>query len=97
MMQILRFTKTRALISRIATVLLPGMGHIYLGAGWQSLVLIMLTVLFWTKYILWYGVFRNTTLLDIQASLFSRIVFGLLLGVFYLLALKDVGDRLEES
>jgi hypothetical protein len=97
MMQILRFTKTRAFVSRVATVLLPGMGHIYLGAGWQSLFLIMITVLFWTKYVLWYGIFRNTTQLDIQASLFARILFGLLLGIFYLYALKNVGDRLEEN
>lgn len=97
MMQILRFTKTRALISRVATVLLPGMGHIYLGAGWQSLVFITLTVMFWTKWVLWYGVFRNTTLLDIQAGLFSRIFFGILVGFFYLFALKNVGDSLEEN
>ena len=97
MMQILRFTKTRALFSRFATVLLPGMGHIYLGVGWQSLVLITLSVMFWTRWILWYGVFRNTTFLDIQAGLFSRVFFGLLLGLFYLFALKNVGDRLEEN
>jgi tetratricopeptide (TPR) repeat protein len=97
MMQILRFTKTRALVSRIATVLLPGMGHIYLGVGWQSLVLITLTVMFWTKWVLWYGVFRNTTILDIQAGLFSRVVFGILLGVFYLVALKNVSSMLEEN
>jgi len=97
MMQILRFTKTRALVSRVATVLLPGMGHIYLGVGWQSLVLITLSVMFWTKWVLWYGVFRNTTLLDIQAGLFSKVLFGILLGIFYLLALKNVSDRLEEN
>ncbi len=97
MMQILRFTKTRALVSRVATVLLPGMGHIYLGAGWQSLVLITVSVMFWTKWVLWYGVFRNTTFLDIQAGLFPRVFFGILLGVFYLLALKNVSDRLEEN
>jgi len=97
MMQILRFTKSRALFSRVATVLLPGMGHIYLGVGWQSLVLITLSVMFWTKWVLWYGVFRNTTLLDIQAGLFSRVLFGIFLGVFYLLALKNVSDRLEEN
>ena len=97
MMQILRFTKTRALVSRVATVLLPGMGHIYLGVGWQSLVLITLSVMFWTKWVLWYGVFRNTTILDIQAGLFSKVFFGILLGVFYLLALKNVSDRLEEN
>jgi tetratricopeptide (TPR) repeat protein len=97
MMQILRFTKTRALVSRVATVLLPGMGHISLGVGWQSLVLITVSVMFWTKWILWYGVFRNTTLLDIQAGLFSKVLFGILLGAFYLLALKNVSDRLEEN
>jgi hypothetical protein len=97
MMQILRFTKTRALVSRVATVLLPGMGHIYLGVGWQSLVLITLTVMFWTKWVLWYGIFRNITILDIQADLFSKVFFGILLGVFYLLALKNVNDILEEN
>jgi tetratricopeptide (TPR) repeat protein/phage FluMu protein Com len=97
MMQILRFTKTRALFSRVATVLLPGMGHIYLGVGWQSLLLITLSVMFWTKWVLWYGVFRNTTFLDIQAGFFPRLVFGILLGLFYLFALKNVGDRLEEN
>jgi hypothetical protein len=97
MMQILRFTKTRALVSRVATVLLPGMGHIYLGVGWQSLVLITLTVMFWTKWVLWYGVFRNTTILDIQAGLFSKVFFGILLGVFYLIALKNVSSMLEEN
>jgi len=97
MMQILRFTKTRALVSRVATVLLPGMGHIFLGVGWQSLILITLSVMFWTKWVMWYGVFRNTTLLDIQAGLFSRVLFGVLLGVFYLFALKNVSDRLEEN
>lgn len=97
MMQILRFTKTRALVSRVATVMLPGMGHIYLGVGWQSMVLITLSVMFWTKWVLWYGVFRNTTLLDIQAGLFSKVFFGILLGAFYLLALKNVSDRLEEN
>ena len=95
MMHILRFTKTRALVSRVATVLLPGMGHIYLGVGWQSLVFITLSVMFWTKWILWYGVFRNTTLLDIQTGLFPKVLFGILLGAFYLLALKKVSDRLE--
>jgi tetratricopeptide (TPR) repeat protein len=97
MMHILRFTKTRALVSRVATVLLPGMGHIYLGMGWQSLVFITLSVMFWTKWVMWYGVFRNTTILDIQAGLFSRVFFGILLGAFYLLALKKVSDRLEEN
>ena len=97
MMQILRFTKTRALVSRVATVLLPGTGHIYLGVGWQSLIFITLSVMFWTKWILWYGVFRNTTSLDIQAGFFSRLIFGIFLGLFYLFALKNVGDRLEES
>lgn len=97
MMQIMRFTKTRALVSRVATILLPGMGHIYLGAGWQSLVLIMITVMFWTKWVLWYGIFRNTTLLDIQAGMFSKVLFGILLAAFYLFALKSVSDRLEES
>jgi hypothetical protein len=97
MMQILRFTKTRALFSRIATVLLPGMGHIYLGVGWQSLVFVTLSVMFWTKWVLWYGIFRNTTFLDIQAGFFPRVVFGVLLGFFYLFALKNVGDHLEEN
>jgi len=97
MMQILRYTKTRALVSRVATVLLPGTGHVYLGAGWQSLAFITLSVMFWTKWILWYGVFRNTTSLDIQAGLFSRVFFGIFLGAFYLFALKNVGDRLEEN
>lgn len=97
MMQIMRFTKTRALVSRVATVLLPGMGHIYLGVGWQSLVLITLSVMFWSKWVLWYGVFRNTTLLDIQAGLFSKILFGILLGAFYLFALKNVSSQLEEK
>jgi len=97
MMHILRFTKTRALVSRLATVLLPGMGHIFLGVGWQSLVLITLSVMFWTKWIMWYGVFRNTTILDIQAGLFSKVLFGILLAVFYLFSLKNVSDRLEED
>ena len=96
MMQILRFNKKRALVSRVATVLLPGMGHIYLGAGWQALVLITISTLFWTKWIFWYGFFRITTILEIQASLFSRVSFGILLGLFYLYSLKKVGDRLED-
>jgi hypothetical protein len=53
--------------------------------------------MFWTKWVLWYGVFRNTTILDIQAGLFSRVVFGILLGVFYLVALKNVSSMLEEN
>jgi len=53
--------------------------------------------MFWTKWVMWYGVFRNTTLLDIQSGLFSRVLFGVLLGAFYLFALKNVSDRLEEN
>jgi len=96
MMQIMRFNKKRALISRVATVFLPGMGHIYLGAGWQSLVLITCSTLLWTKWVFWHGFFRTTTMLEIQASLFSRISFGVLLVLFYLYSLKKVGDRLED-
>ena len=97
MMQIMRFGKRKGLVARIATILLPGMGHIYLGAGWQSLVFITVSTMFWTKWIFWHGLFRNTTILDIQAGLTSWIIFGLLLGLFYLFTLKSVGDRLEEN
>jgi tetratricopeptide (TPR) repeat protein len=97
MMQIMRFNKRRAMVSRIATVLLPGMGHIYLGAGWQALVLIAVSTLFWTKWVFWYGFFRSTTALEIQTGLVSRIAFGILLVLFYLYALKKVGERLEEK
>jgi hypothetical protein len=85
MMQIMRFNKRRAMISRIATVLLPGMGHIYLGAGWQALVLIAISILLWTKWVFWHGFFRSTTAL------------GIFLVLFYLFALKKVGERLEEK
>ena len=96
-MQIMRFNKRRATVSRVATVLLPGMGHIYLGAGWQALVLITISTLFWTKWVFWYGFFRSTTTLAIQTGLFPRIVFGMLLVLFYVFALKKVGERLEEK
>jgi tetratricopeptide (TPR) repeat protein len=97
MMQIMRFNKRRAMISRIATVLLPGMGHVYLGAGWQALVLIAVSTLFWAKWVFWYGFFRSTTSLEIQTGLVSRIVFGIFLVLFYLFALKKVSERLEEK
>jgi hypothetical protein len=97
MMQIMSYNKRRAMISRIATVLLPGMGHIYLGAGWQALVFIAVSTMFWTKWVFWYGFFRNTTVLEIQTSLVPRIVFGIFLVLFYLFALKKVSDRLEEK
>lgn len=97
MMQIMRYNKRRAMISRIATVLLPGTGHIYLGAGWQALVFIAVSSLFWIKWVFWYGFFRNTTVLEIQTSLVPRIVFGIFLVLFYLFALKKVSERLEEK
>ncbi|MDF1536407.1 MAG: tetratricopeptide repeat protein [bacterium] len=97
MMQIIRFNKRRALVSSVTTILLPGMGHIYLGAGWQSLVFITVSTMFWTKWIFWHGLFRNTTMLEIQVGPTSWVVFGLLLGLFYLIAFKSVGDRLEEN
>lgn len=97
MMQILSFNRRKALISRFATVLLPGLGHSYLGAGWQSLVLITLSVFFWLKWVFWHGFFRSTTSLHIEAGFSSRVVFGLLLISYYLFALKKIGDRLEET
>lgn len=97
MMQILSFNKRKALISRFATVLFPGLGHSYLGAGWQSLVFITLSVFFWSKWVFWHGFFRSTTSLQIEAGFSSRIVFGLFLVAYYLFALKKIGDRLEEK
>lgn len=97
MMQIMRYNKRRAMISRVATVLLPGMGHIYLGAGWQALVLVTISTLFWIKWVFWYGFFRSATELEIQTSIVMRIVFGIFLVLFYLYALKKVGERLEEK
>jgi len=97
MMQIMRYNKRRALISRFATVLFPGLGHVYLGAGWQALVMITLSTLFWTKWVFWHGFFRSTTTLQVEASLYLRVVFGILLVLYYLFALKKVGDRLEET
>ncbi len=97
MMHILRFNRRRALVSRVATALLPGMGHVYLGVGWPSLILITISAMFWTKWVMWYGIFRNTTILEIQTGLIPRILFGILLGLFYLLALKNVGDHLEDK
>lgn len=97
MMQIMRFGKRKGLVSRVATILLPGMGHVYLGAGWQSLAFITVSTMFWTKWIFWHGLFRNTTMLEIKAGITSWVIFGLFLGLFYLLALKSVSDRLEEN
>ena len=97
MMQIMSFNKRRALVSRVATVLLPGMGHIYLGAGWQALMMVTVSALFWTRWVFWHGFFRSTTTLEIQTSLASRIIFGVLLVLYYVFALKKVGDRLEEK
>ena len=97
MMQIMRFNKRRAMVSRVATVLLPGTGHVYLGAGWQSLALITIAALFWTKWVFWYGFFRSTTTLDIQAGLVSKVVFWFLLILFYVFALRKIGERLEEK
>lgn len=95
MMQIMRFQRRQSFLSRILTILLPGMGHIYTGAGWQSLVLITFTMLFWTKWVLWNGFFRNVNMLDIQSGATTKSVFGVLLFLFYLLALRGVGTRLE--
>lgn len=97
MMQIMSFIKRKALVSRVVTVLFPGMGHIYLGAGWQALILITISTLFWTKWVFWHGFFRSATTLEIQTSLVSRIIFGVLLVLYYIFALKKVGERLEEK
>ncbi|UCG38050.1 MAG: tetratricopeptide repeat protein [bacterium] len=97
MMQIMRFGKRRGLLSRVATILLPGMGHIYLGAGWQAFGLITVSVLFWTKWVMWFGLFRNTTMLEIQSGIVSKVLFGILLAAFYLLALRSVGRMMEEK
>lgn len=91
------FIKRKALVSRVVTVLFPGMGHIYLGAGWQALILITISTLFWTKWVFWHGFFRSATTLEIQTSLVSRIIFGVLLVLYYIFALKKVGERLEEK
>ena len=97
MMQILRYQKKRGFISIVSTILVPGMGHVYLGAGWRALLMITITTLFWTKWALWNGLFRNTTMLEIQAGLTAKIIFGVLFFAYYIIALRSIGIRLEEN
>ena len=96
MMQIMRFQKNRSYLSRLGTVLFPGMGHVFLGAGWQSLMYILVTMLFWTKWLLWYGLYRNPTMLEIQAGTTPRVLLGVLMILYYIIALRGVVVRLEE-
>jgi tetratricopeptide (TPR) repeat protein len=96
MMHIMRFKKRRALLTRIMTILLPGTGHLLLDYGWRSLIMIAISMFFWTKWILWHGLFRSTTMLEIQPAPVEKILFFVLFGIYYLIALRSVGKRLEE-
>ncbi len=96
MMQIMRFKRKRGLVARGTTVLLPGMGHVLLGTGWPALVMIAITMGFWAKWILWYGLFRNTTMLQIQAGSTGRVIFISIFIIYYAIALLSIGRRLEE-
>ncbi|UCF29823.1 MAG: tetratricopeptide repeat protein [bacterium] len=96
MMHIMRFKKRRALLTRLATLMLPGTGHVLLNSGWRSLIMIALTMFFWAKWVLWHGLLRNTTMLEIQAGSGAKIWFFVLFGAYYLFVLRSVGKRLEE-
>ncbi|TNF47603.1 tetratricopeptide repeat protein [bacterium] len=96
MMQIMRFKRKRGLVARGSTVLLPGMGHVLLGTGWPALVMIAITMGFWAKWVLWYGLFRNTTMLQIQTGSTGRIIFVSIFIIYYAIALLSIGRRLEE-
>ena len=96
MMQIMRFKRKRGLVARGSTVLLPGMGHVLLGTGWPALVMITVTMGFWAKWVLWYGLFRNTTMLQVQTGSTGRIIFVSIFIIYYAIALISIGRRLEE-
>jgi hypothetical protein len=96
MMQIMRFKRKRGLVARGSTVLLPGMGHVLLGTGWPALLMIAITMGFWAKWVLWYGLFRNTTMLQIQAGTIGRIIFISIFIIYYAIALISIGRSLEE-
>jgi len=96
MMQIMRFKRKRGLVARGSTVLLPGMGHVLLGTGWPALLMIAITMGFWAKWVLWYGLFRNTTMLQIQAGTTGRIIFISIFIIYYAIALFSIGRNLEE-
>lgn len=97
MMQIMRFKRKRALLARFSTVLFPGTGHFLLGAGWQSVLMIILTTCFWAKWVLWYGLYRDTTHLAFQTGSGARILFVAFFVVYYLAALYSVGRKLERA
>ncbi|NOY86186.1 MAG: tetratricopeptide repeat protein [Deltaproteobacteria bacterium] len=97
MMQIMRFKRKRALLARFLTILFPGMGHTLLGAGWQSVVMIIITTCFWMKWVLWYGLYRDTTNLVFQTGPESRILFITLFVLYYVAALYSVGRKLEKD
>ncbi len=97
MMQIMRFNRRRTLAARILTVILPGSGHASVGEGIKAVVLIMISAIFWLKWILWHGLFRSTTMLEIQPGMFMRIIFAVFFLVYYIFVFRSLGKIMEDK
>ncbi len=97
MIQIMKFKKRTILQARVSTVLFPGAGHTLLGHPWPGLMFIFLTSAFWTKWITWHGVYRPATRLPLVDGLAGQVFFFMLFGLCYLVALRGIGNLLEEE
>ncbi len=97
MMQIMRFNRRRAFTARILTVILPGSGHAMAGEGFKAVVLITISAIFWLKWLLWYGLFRSTTMLEIQPGTSLRIMFAVFFLIYYIFVFRSLGQIMEEK
>lgn len=96
MMQIMRFNKRRSITARVLTVILPGSGHAFLGDGLKAVVLVSVSAVFWLKWMLWYGLYRSTTILEIQPGTSLRVVFAVFFLVYYIFVFRSLGQIMEE-